>query len=86
MAILLGKLLRHQNQGIESESGSSSYTQRVNGCGCDVVPAGLSSSIRTMTVGSGLSPDLLTSFTNEGALAGFPAHGGIPPVGIFTPP
>ncbi len=45
-----------------------------------------SSSIRTVTVGSGISPDLLTSFRGEGALAGSPDYAGIPPVGIFTPP
>jgi hypothetical protein len=41
--------------------------------------------IRTLTVGSGLSPDLLTPFIRKAArgLAGF-AH--IPPVGNFTPP
>jgi hypothetical protein len=47
---------------------------------------GLSSSIRTITVGSGITPDLLTSIKFYGALAGFPDHSGIPPVGNFTPP
>ena len=49
----------------------------------------LSSFIRTVTVGSGISPDLLTPtpVSNQGrALAGSPSQIGIPPVGNFTPP
>ena len=49
----------------------------------------LSSFIRTMTVGSGISPDLLTPtpVSNQSrALAGSPSQIGIPPVGNFTPP
>jgi hypothetical protein len=41
---------------------------------------------RTITVGPGVSPDLLTS-SSQGALAGSPiVLTGIPPVGISTPP
>jgi len=40
--------------------------------------------IRTMTVGSGVTPDLLTSQT-PGALAGL-ASLPLPPVGNYTPP
>lgn len=40
--------------------------------------------IRTVTVGSGLAPDLLTSPHEERSRA--PRHAGIPPVGTFTPP
>ncbi|TDR80328.1 hypothetical protein DFP86_105192 [Paludibacterium purpuratum] len=43
-----------------------------------------SSFIRTMTVGSGIRPDLL-SLARQ-ALAGSPAFASLPPVGSFTPP
>jgi hypothetical protein len=47
----------------------------------------LSSSIRTVTVGPGLSPDLLTSFLNtEGALAGSPEQLGYRRWGITPRP
>jgi hypothetical protein len=56
----------------------------------------LSSFIRTVTVGSGVSPDLLTFFHNEKSARGLPEMSinqqinrntfGIPPVGISTPP
>jgi len=46
----------------------------------------LSSPIRTVTVGSGLAPDLLTLVYICEALAGSPELPGIPPVGTFTPP
>ncbi len=51
------------------------------------VAAGLSmlSFIRTMTVGSGLSPDLLTLRRTEGA-RGLVALRHIPPVGNSAPP
>ncbi len=42
------------------------------------------SSIRTLTVGSGIAPDLLP-FTGVKALAGS-RQSRIPPVGNFTPP
>ncbi|BBD09971.1 uncharacterized protein DFE_3245 [Desulfovibrio ferrophilus] len=46
-----------------------------------------SSSIRTVTVGSGISPDLLTSLPDEESARGLPGHkAGIPPVGTSTPP
>jgi hypothetical protein len=53
-----------------------------------------SSSIRTVTVGSGIAPDLLTPRTRRDirhatqlrALAGSPAFAGLPPVGNFAPP
>ncbi|NMN74179.1 hypothetical protein AF71_00060550 [Rhizobium sp. 57MFTsu3.2] len=44
----------------------------------------LLSSIRTMTVGSGISPDLLTLRFREGARGLRVAS--IPPVGNYTPP
>ncbi len=45
------------------------------------------SSIRTVTVGSGISPDLLTPCTQgAGPLAGWWRKSHIPPVGNFTPP
>ncbi len=45
-----------------------------------------SSFIRTMTVGSGIEPDLLTLPGNRQALAGSAPEGTLPPVGISTPP
>jgi hypothetical protein len=50
---------------------------------------GLSSSIRTVTVGSGISPDLLTSPQGHAASArGLPSlfERGLPPVGNCTLP
>jgi hypothetical protein len=53
-------------------------------------PFCLLSSIRTMTVGSGIAPDLLTLPFAEGARglrkASFWKSLPIPPVGSFTPP
>jgi len=45
----------------------------------------LFSFIRTVTVGSGVSPDLRVPHGAQ-ALAGFPMQVGSPPVGTFTPP
>ncbi len=45
-----------------------------------------SSFIRTVTVGSGLGPDLLTLPFDRQALAGSVPCSTLPPVGIFTPP
>jgi hypothetical protein len=45
-----------------------------------------SSFIRTVTVGSGIGPDLLTSRRMSGALAGSFPCGNLPPVGNRTPP
>jgi hypothetical protein len=42
--------------------------------------------IRTVTVGSGVTPDLLTLPRSEKALAGFETWASLPPVGTFTPP
>jgi len=45
-----------------------------------------SSFIRTVTVGSGIEPDLLTSRPKPEALAGSFPCGNLPPVGSFAPP
>lgn len=45
-----------------------------------------SSFIRTMTVGSGMGPDLLTLPGDRQALAGSASEDALPPVGISTPP
>ena len=42
--------------------------------------------IRTVTVGSGVAPDLLTLRLGPEALAGFGVSAPSPPVGNFTPP
>ena len=44
------------------------------------------SSIRTVTVGFGISPNLLTPPIARRALAGFDDRSPLPPVGTFTPP
>jgi hypothetical protein len=44
------------------------------------------SSIRTITVGFGIAPNLLTRPIARRALAGFGDRSPIPPVGTFTPP
>ena len=44
------------------------------------------SSIRTVTVGFGISPNLLTPPSARRALAGFDDRSPLPPVGTFTPP
>ncbi|GAU08743.1 hypothetical protein DPF_1459 [Desulfoplanes formicivorans] len=49
------------------------------------VEAVSSSFIRTVTVGPGLSPGLLT-FLPSGSARGLPGKTGIPPVGNCTPP
>jgi hypothetical protein len=45
-----------------------------------------SSFIRTVTVGSGIGPDLLTFRPKPEALAGSFPRGNLPPVGSFAPP
>jgi len=55
------------------------------------VTACASSFIRTLTVGPGIAPDLLTLLNaadgrTEQALAGLPALADLPPVGNFAPP
>jgi len=45
-----------------------------------------SSFIRTVTVGSGIEPDLLTFRPKPEALAGSFPCGNLPPVGSFAPP
>jgi hypothetical protein len=45
-----------------------------------------SSFIRTVTVGSGIRPDLLTFRPKPEALAGSFPRGNLPPVGSFAPP
>ena len=42
--------------------------------------------IRTMTVGFGFAPNLLTRLLKDAALAGLKRVGSLPPVGTFTPP
>lgn len=44
------------------------------------------SSIRTITVGFGIAPNLLTPPIARPALVGFRDHSPLPPVGTFTPP
>jgi hypothetical protein len=44
------------------------------------------SSIRTVTVGFGIAPNLLTPPIARRALAGFGNRSPLPPVGTFTPP
>ena len=44
------------------------------------------SSIRTITVGFGIAPNLLTPPIARRALAGFGDRSPLPPVGTFTPP
>jgi hypothetical protein len=44
------------------------------------------SSIRTVTVGFGIAPNLLTPPIARRALAGFGDRSPLPPVGTFTPP
>ena len=51
-------------------------------------PMGLSRSlfIRTLTVGPGITPGLLTLPLNRQALAGYLHCAKLPPVGNYTPP
>ena len=46
----------------------------------------LLSPIRTLTVGPGITPDLLTFEFAPKALAGFQHSADLPPVGNFAPP
>lgn len=50
------------------------------------MPDRLLSPIRTLTVGPGITPDLLTFEFSPKALAGFQRMADLPPVGNFAPP
>ena len=57
-----------------------------NGAAGKARPDTLLSPIRTLTVGPGITPDLLTFEFAPKALAGFRHDADLPPVGNYTPP
>ena len=69
-----------------SRTGQAKNAPRHEATACTAGPAGGSSSfIRTVTVGSGIRPDLLTIRIAE-ALAGSHGNPCLPPVGNSAPP
>src|ERR1700745_1372789 len=67
---------RDQNQGVRASKDDAA-------CVRQIFPF---SSIRTVTVGFGIAPNLLTPPIARRALAGFGDRLPLPPVGTFTPP
>jgi len=76
--------MTYQNQGAGRQFADE--IDHIWTCGVAENLTALSSSFRTVTVGSGFSPDLLTSLHFGESARGLPGKTRIPPVGTFTPP